>query len=146
MDFYRRRPSWNGCRFRGDMDHTPFERLLENHPGIDRTVVKIISFYQGKAQALGGDDLTRQVQNMGYRGVDNRDVREVIHGLRRQGYLICALPGSSGGYYMATDQEEFDEFARREFEGKISDMSTTLSAMRHAARERWGDAYQRSLF
>jgi hypothetical protein len=127
------------------MEHTPFETLLKNHPGIDRGIIKILNYRLGKSMAIGGDELTSQVIGMGYQ-VDNRNVREIIHGLRRQKYLICGLPGIAGGYFMATNLEEFEEFADKEFKSKIRDMGETLNAMQAAARERFGDAIQRSLF
>jgi len=68
--------------------------------------------------------------------------RQCIHDLRRNGHLICSMPGEDGGYYLAASLEEFREFCERELHPKAIDMLETESAMKEAARRQFGDAVQ----
>lgn len=123
-----------------------YDQIIRNMPpGLDRAILRILEFHRGKVAAVGGEELTRQVSSTGY-PTDQRVVREAIKELRRAGHLICSMPGNAGGYYLALDAAEFDEFVTQEFEAKIADMAETLRAMRLAAREQFGQGVQRSLF
>ena len=124
-----------------------YDEMLKNMPaGLDRAVLRIIGFHRGKIEAIGGEDLTRQVQVMGFAGIDNRTVREAIKELRRSGQLIFSMPGEKGGYYLARDMSEYENFKKTEYVAKIKDMSETLHAMDKAAREQFGDGVQERLF
>ena len=124
-----------------------YDEMIRNMPaGLDRAILRVLDFHHGKVTAIGGDDLTRQVQSSGFGSVDQRTVKEQIKELRRQGHLICSAPGREGGYYLATDANELEEFLHVEFEAKISDMAETARAMRKAADERFGQGIQGRLF
>jgi hypothetical protein len=75
--------------------------------------------------------------------VDNRVVRLQISQLRKAGHLIGSAPGSNGGYYLCKTSEEFEEFVREEYLGKISDMQSTLHAMQRSAKKMWGQVVSR---
>ncbi len=95
---------------------------LRNH------LVEILAHYVGKASAISRSALVNRCYQRGFR-VSERQVRECIKYLRRNGYLICAAAGKSGGYYMASTKEEFAEFDHDEFGAKIADMNETRQAM-----------------
>ena len=116
----------------------------EVSPELCSAVMKVLLRCQGRGKATGRADLVRAVRALG-QPAHERAVREAIKSLRRQGYLICSAPGEDGGYYMASNQAEFDEFARSEFEAKITDMSETLGAMRKSARAQFGGSAQMQL-
>lgn len=125
---------------------TDYRDLVEDMPvGLDRALLRVMDFHHGKHAAIGRGELVRQVANCGFK-VHERAMREAIKQLRRQGVLICSVPGEDGGYYLAANAQEFYEFARMEFEGKIADMSQTLTAMRAAAAREFGEGVQRTLF
>lgn len=124
---------------------TDYKHIIEEIPvGLDRALLRALSFHKGKGQAVGRTDLVKLVAAGGFR-VHERALREMIKTLRRQGHLICSMPGEDGGYYLASDLAEFQEFAVMEFEGKIADMSVTLRAMREAAIREFGDGVQLGL-
>ena len=122
-----------------------YDRLIKDMPvGLDRAVLRLLSFHTGHTRAIGRVELVLNMKLMGF-DVHERLVRHCIRGLRRAGHLICSAPGEDGGYYMAWSLAEFEEFARHEFLAKIGDMSVTLAAMRASAKEAFGDALQLGL-
>ncbi len=127
------------------MEHKrKYEAEIESMPaGLDRAVLRVVSGYQA-ALPIGR---VRMVYNVGLAGfhVSERQVREAIKGLRRQGHLICSTPGENGGYYMASTLEEYREFRKNEYAAKIADMAETMQAMDAAARAQFGDGFQLGL-
>lgn len=123
-----------------------YESQIKNMPvGLDRAILRVLSYHRGREQAIGRSDLVRQVAQLGCAATE-RQVREEIKQLRRDGYLICSAAGEDGGYYMAETLAEFEEFAQVEFIGKIADMSETLSRMRESANKNFGSGVQPALF
>jgi predicted DNA-binding transcriptional regulator YafY len=120
------------------------EEIKEMPVGLDRALLRILSFHPGREKAVGGSDLRSLAAVSGFR-VQERTLREALKQLRRQGHLICSAPGENGGYYLAANMAEFQEFARMEFEGKIADMSETLNVMRKAAVQQFGEGVQMGL-
>ena len=109
---------------------------------LEAAILRVLGRRVGRLQAIGRNELVTALS--GYRARE-RTVREAIKQLRRQGHLICAMPGQDGGYYLAGSLEEFEEFDRLELGAKIADMSETREAMRRAARERFGEGFQMKL-
>ena len=121
-----------------------YETELESMPpGLDRAVLRVVSAYKTAAPIPRGT-LVIAVGMNGFH-VSERQVRETIKTLRRQGHLICSVPGNDGGYYMAASLEEYREFRKNEYAAKISDMSETMRAMDDAARAQFGDGFQLGL-
>ncbi len=122
--------------------NNPYEEMIQNMPaGLDRAILRIVDFHRGKSAAIGGEELTRQVGMSGFH-IDHRTVREMIKALRRKKHLICSTPGTDGGYYLATDLAEYEEFKMREYQAKILDMSETVRFMDQAAMEQFGQGVQ----
>ena len=69
-------------------------------------------------------------------------MREQIKQLRRDGHLICSAPGTGGGYWLAVNMAEYEEFEQSEYKAKIVDMSETMNAMRKSARAQFNDGVQ----
>lgn len=128
-----------------------YEAQIKNMPvGLDRAILRVLSYHRGREQAIGRSELVRQVAQLGCAATE-RQVREEIKQLRRgkngqEPCLICSAAGEDGGYYLANSRQEYEEFAQIEFVGKIADMSETLHAMEQAARRMFGDAVQPGLF
>ncbi len=117
---------------------TPYDaEIAAMAPGLERAVLRVLSYHIGRSRAIGRDDLVLQVGYMGSASTE-RQVREVIHQLRRQGFLICSAAGVEGGYWIAESRQEYDEFRQAEFAAKISDMSETMAAMDSAAQIAFG--------
>lgn len=122
-----------------------FDAMISAMPaGLDRAILRVLSFHIGKERAIGRYALVRILQPQGF-DASERQVRQTIHDLRRAGNLICSMPGESGGYYLAASLEEFQEFIDRELHPKAIDLLETEKAMRAAAKIEYGDAVQPGL-
>ena len=110
-------------------------------PGLDRAVLKEISMYIS-SRPISRGELLVAVAQMGFQITDEKQVRDAIRELRRQGNLICGRSGKNGGYYMARSLQEYHEFRQKEFASKITDMAETMRTMDAAARAQFGDGYQ----
>jgi hypothetical protein len=125
---------------------TAYDRLLASMPpGLDRAILRVLTARPGRASAVGRAELVRLVNALGF-DAQERQVREEIKLLRRAGHLIGSAPGEDGGYYWISSLQEYEEFDQREFSAKISDMAVTRAAMNAAARSKFGDAIQQTLF
>lgn len=121
-------------------------RLISSMPeGLDRALLRVLSFHQGRDAAIGRQALVTDLGRMGYH-VSERAARAQISQLRKAGHVICSAPGEDGGYYLPTTAQEFEDFVSQEYLAKIRDMQETLAAMRHAARQIWPDTGQPRLF
>jgi hypothetical protein len=112
--------------------------------GLDAAVLAVFEKHTGKQNVISRTMLVWQLAGIGVRA-EERLVRECIKQLRRVGHLICSMPGSGGGYYMAESKAEFDEFIQTEFDAKIHDMLVTTAAMKQSARVRFGEGVQMEL-
>ncbi len=112
--------------------------------GLESAVLRVLADHQGRQKAIGRGHLVNILNIRGH-SAHERAVRECIKQLRRQGHLICAMPGVDGGYYLAETLEEFQEFDRAEFGAKIADMNETRQALLRVAREQFGEAVQMEL-
>ncbi len=112
--------------------------------GLESAVLRVLAYHQGRQKAIGRGSLVYDLNIRGHR-VHERAVRECIKQLRRGGWLICAMPGVDGGYYMAATLAEFQEFDRAEYGAKIADMNETRQALLRAARVQFGEAVQMEL-
>ena len=127
-----------------------YEEIIKNmEPGLERAVLRVLSFHVGRKQAIKLPELTRQVSRLtGQKSGETlkRQVRGCMAGLRKDGHLICAAHTADGGYFMAANLAEVNEFLESDLNARIRDMSETVRSMSKAAQERWGDAFQASLF
>jgi hypothetical protein len=122
-----------------------YHQLVSQIPvGLEGELVRILSAHVGYPQAIGREKLVLTVRLAG-RDVNERVVRQVIHDLRRKGHLICSAPGESGGYYLAANLVEFQEFYERELHAKALDLLETEKVLKESARRQFGEASQPSL-
>ena len=123
-----------------------YHTLINNMPpGLSSAILRTLSMHTGAEQAIGRDDLLEELARVGYR-MHERIVRETIRALRRNGHLICSMPGEGGGYYMPSSLAEYRNFRQKEFLSKITDMTQTMSLMDKTAKVAFGDAEQVRLF
>lgn len=117
-----------------------YEALITNMPaGIDRGIVSVLRFHVGKERAIQKGEILEDMKRMGHY-CHERQFRERIHELRRQGWLIASL--SADGYYLVANKIEYSEFRDSEFTARIDDLSITRSAMDTAAKQQFGEAVQ----
>jgi DNA-binding transcriptional regulator PaaX len=120
--------------------------LIRNLPaGLDRAVLRVLSFHVGRGQAISRQDLLADLHQLGFR-VHERAARAQISQLRKAGHLICSAGGVNGGYWLGDDRAEVEEFINTEITPRIADLAETRSALQAAVREKWGEATQPSLF
>ncbi len=114
-------------------------------PGLDRAVLRALSFHVGREKAIGRDDLVEACGRVGFKSTE-RQVRETIKQLRREGHLICSAPSINGGYWLANNRLEYNAFRKTEYRAKILDMEETLKAMDASADSQFGQDTQPNLF
>lgn len=130
---------------------TPISDIIDQmEAGLDRAVLRCLEKRVGEAKAVQKPELLFDLNRMGFgsrlsRETFERQVRRAIVELRNQGQLICSNSGG-GGYYLAADLAEFDEFIEREYRGRIRDLQATVDVMTRAATDRWGNGVQMGLF
>jgi hypothetical protein len=112
--------------------------------GLEDAILFILSYHHGRKRAIGRSGLVWVLKQQGH-SVGERPMRECIKQLRRQGHLICSMPGEDGGYYLAETLAEFQKFDQEEFGAKIADMNETRQALLKAARQQFGEAVQMEL-
>lgn len=129
------------------MEHrSAYEAEIANMPpGLERAILRVLSYHIGKDRAIGRMEMVRQVGQLGC-STTERQLHEQIKQLRRDGYLICSAAGEDGGYYLAANHQEYNEFRQIEFAGKIADMAETMTAMDKAALRDFGVGVQPGLF
>jgi hypothetical protein len=120
------------------------EQIAEMPTGLDRAMLRVLSFHMGRSHAIGRGELVKALWFEGFK-VNERQARQAIHDLRRAGHLICSMPGEDGGYYLAESLAEFEEFIDRELHPKAIDMLETEKAMKAAAHARFGEGVQLGL-
>lgn len=118
------------------------EEIGAMQPGLDRAILRVLGYHAGKDQAIDKDELIRQLNLLGYGNklryaTFERQIRLTIVALRKNKHLICSSSGE-GGYFIARDRAEYDEFAQVEYRSKIIDMSETLRAMDEGAQHAFG--------
>jgi hypothetical protein len=114
------------------------KELIENLPaGLDRAMLRVLDFHIGRDSAISRGRLVADLGRMGFM-VHEREARACINQLRKEGVAICSTGGGEGGYWLAADQEELEEFLEREFDARAMDLHEQARAMRQAAEKRWG--------
>lgn len=104
-------------------------------------LLKIIE-QRTKDNPISVPDLTALVNRHGY-NLSERMTRDTVSKLRKEGVLICSVSKQGGGYYMATNRDEYLEFRRIKYSAQVLDMLETLRAMDHAADRRFNGLQER---
>jgi hypothetical protein len=122
------------------------ETLIEGLPaGIERALRRVLSFHVGEAKAIGRQELMDALAGMGFRMADDRPVRALINELRKRGELICSKGGTGGGYWLAANREEMEEYLEHEVHPRAMDLLETEKALKAAMELRFG-AKQEAMF
>jgi len=111
---------------------------------LERKILDTLHYHVGRDSAIKKRVLMAQLTRLGFR-TNERQIRAIVNKLRKEGNLICSAAAEDGGYYLASNLAEFNEFIERELGAKIADMSQTISAMKRAAHERFGNTVQMGL-
>jgi hypothetical protein len=125
------------------MKKTEYEEVIQSlEPGLVRATLRVLSYHVGKENSIKRLDLAMSLRQMGFGNLIelstfDRHMRMAIAELRKDENLVCSSSGE-GGYYLAKDRAEYDEFSQVEYRSKIIDMSSTLQAMDQGAARRFG--------
>jgi hypothetical protein len=120
-----------------------YESLLSTMPaGAERSVLRVLSYHVGLADAIQKPDLIIECAKIGTHFKDERQVRKVIVDLRKRGIAVCSSSGDSG-YFLASSLTEYQEFRGREYIKKIVDMKETVTAMDTSVKQMFAPEYQR---
>ena len=113
--------------------------IQEMPPGLDRAILRILSFHQGREHAISRKRLRAELGRMGFVvDEDEREARVCINQFRKEGMQICSTGGKGGGYWMAIDHKELEKFIQKEMDSRAMDLLEQARAMRAAAEKRWG--------
>jgi hypothetical protein len=116
------------------------EEMIDNlPPGLDREVSRILDFHVGRENSISRDQFLYELRDhMGFRDTDEREFRISINQLRKAGLWICSTGGINGGYWLAKDHDELNDWINREPLARIKDLQDQVNRMRYAAEKQWG--------
>jgi hypothetical protein len=118
---------------------THLDDILANLPsGLDRALLSIFRYHQGKENAIPRDDLLEMLKMHGWKTSD-RVMRAQINLLRKDGHLICSAGGHGGGYYIARDWSELEDYIGQELRPRAMDLLEQEKALKIGARREWGE-------
>lgn len=104
-------------------------------------VLNNLRAHVGRGRAIGRLDLLRLVQESQVFdaaagrhtrllvNVPERELRTSIATLRDFGLPVCSAPGRVGGYYLANDGTELQQFLQRELDSRIRSLARTRRRM-----------------
>ena len=111
--------------------------LKDAEPGLERAVLRVLQHRVGREMAISRAGLVEAVHSLGFEAGD-RQIRVMSNKLRKDGRLICSTGGTRGGYWLAKDWNELNEFLRREVLPRALDLLDTEKALKDSAEKRWG--------
>lgn len=120
------------------------DEMIDNLPaGLERAIRRVLEFHTGREQAISRSQLITDLARMGFNYIDkdDRPIRGCINQIRKSGTLgswICSTGGVGGGYWLAKNQDEMEEFIEHEEESRLGDFAKQVRAMRAAAKKHWG--------
>lgn len=100
-------------------------------------ILFLINFHHGRSQAIARDELLYQIHSHGF-DVEEREVRSVIHDLKKSGHLIVSSGGSKGGYWLAAGWGEVEEYLECEVRARALDLLEQEKIFLHAAAIEFG--------
>ena len=114
------------------------EIIEQMPPGLDRAILDVVKFHVGKENAISRPVMLVYLRQLGFYLKDDRPMRLAINSLRKQGIKICSAGGTKGGYWMAANHQELEEFIKHEVEARAYDLHEQARAMRASAEKEWG--------
>ena len=118
---------------------THLDDILANLPsGLDRALLSIFRYHQGRENAISRDDLLDHLKSIGWETSD-RVMRAQINLLRKNGHLICSAGGHGGGYYLARNWSELEDFIGQELRPRAMDLLEQEKALKVGAKRVFGE-------
>ncbi len=117
---------------------THLDDILASLPsGFDRALLSILRFHRGRDNAIPRTALLDKLKMIGWTAPD-RSVRAQINLLRKDGHLICSCGGHGGGYYIARDWSELEDYIGQELRPRAMDLLEQEKALKVGAKREWG--------
>jgi hypothetical protein len=107
-------------------------------PSFDDAVLRTLTLHRGKKQAISRVDLVAAVSRELGAPIHERVVRETINSLRKLGWTICSAGGGDGGYWLAADWDELNEYIENELHSRAMDLLEQEKALKARAEQMWG--------
>jgi hypothetical protein len=101
-------------------------------------ILFLLNFHQGRAQMISRSELLHQLAAHGFAGVSDRRVRDIISDLKQGGELIASTGGIDGGYCIATNWNELEEYWEHEVDSRALNLLQQKKAQRHQAVVQFG--------
>jgi hypothetical protein len=98
----------------------------------------VLKFHTGRKNAVSRPAMLTYLKQLGFNLKDDRPMRAAINLLRKQGIEICSAGGENGGYWLAADHEELEEYIQRELHPRAMDLLEQEKALKAEAEKRWG--------
>jgi hypothetical protein len=106
-------------------------------PGLDRAVLRVLAFHTGRKLAISRVDLVKVIAQHGF-PVHERALRACINLLRKNGQPICSTGGDDGGYWLAANWDELNEYLEREIHSRAMDLLEQEQALKASGEKLWG--------
>jgi hypothetical protein len=105
--------------------------------GLDQALLRILGFHVGREKAISRGELVKALEMHGFK-VGERVARAGVNELRKTGQPICSAGGEDGGYWMAKDWQELNEYHERELHSRAMDLLEQEKAQKRTAEQLWG--------
>ena len=124
------------------------EMIRDLPEGLFRAVLNTLANHIGREKAIRRRDLVLLLSPLLRQKYKpsryDRSVRLAINQLRKQGYPICSTGGPNGGYFIAANREELEEYLQLEIHARAMDLLAQEQSMRAGSARLWPS--QPSLF
>jgi hypothetical protein len=123
---------------KGWNDGTDIDALVKGLPaGAERALLRVLSFHKGREQAISRGELVEALRSHGFK-LHERAIRALINQLRKDGQPICSTGGEDGGYWLAANWDELNDYLDREVHSRAMDLLEQEKALRSTGEKLWG--------
>ena len=106
------------------------------NPVFARALMSTLKFHVGRDNAIPRSALLEHMKPF---SICDRVMRAQINLLRKQGALICSCGGHGGGYYLARDWNELEDYIGNELHPRAMDLLEQEQALKVGAKREWGE-------
>lgn len=117
------------------------DMIRELPEGIYRALLDALANHVGREKSISRRELVMRLSPLlreKYKPSRfDRSVRLAINQLRKQGYPICSTGGPNGGYFIAANREELEEYLQLEIHARAMDLLQQEQSMRAGSARLW---------
>jgi len=112
--------------------------ISELEVSAERTILRILSYRVGREAAISRRELLFMVNKNGH-VIDDRTLRLHINQLRKQEVPVCSTGGKAGGYWIAENWQELNDYLDNEVRARLKDLREQELALVSAGKKAWGE-------